>query len=46
MAKAKKCRLVLHGSYKEISGGYFPSISKAKEFVKKFWNRPYTIIIL
>ena len=43
MAKAIKCKLILHGSCKEINGGKFESISKAKEWVRECWDRPYTI---
>jgi len=42
--KAKKCRLILHGSFKEIDMGVFDSISAAKKYVRECWDRPYTII--
>ncbi len=44
MAKAIKCRLRLHGSYKETLTEEFESISKAKEWVALCWDRPYTIV--
>ena len=42
--KSTKCRLVLHGSCKEINGGTFNSITAAKMWVSQCWFRPYTII--
>jgi hypothetical protein len=39
-----KCKLILHGSSKEISAGEFDSIKLAKEWVKDCWDKPYTII--
>lgn len=42
--KAQKCRLILHGSYREINGGTFDSIAAAKKWVNKCWDRPYTIV--
>ena len=43
--KAIKCNLIFHGSCKEIPMGEFPSISKAKQYVKDgMWVRPYTIL--
>ena len=44
MAKAIKCRLIFHGSCREIPMGKFDSISKARKYVRECWNRPYTII--
>ncbi len=44
MGKAIECKLILHGSCQEIPMGDFSSISKAKQFVRDCWNRPYTII--
>lgn len=43
MAKAIKCRLIFHGSTKEIDMGEFDSISAAKKYVRECWERPYTI---
>jgi hypothetical protein len=43
MAKAKKCNLILHGTYKEHTGFQFESISAAKKYVRECWDRPYTI---
>jgi len=42
--KAQKCRLVLHGSYREINGGNFNSITAAKRWISQCWFGPYTII--
>lgn len=44
--KSIKCKLRLHGSYREILTEPFESISKAKKWVKLCWNKPYTIIKL
>lgn len=44
--KAKKCRLIFHGSCKEINMGIFDSITKAKKYVLECWGKPYTIIKL
>ena len=41
-----KCKLRLHGMFKEIEWGEFPSIAAAKRYVKQCWDRPYTIIHL
>jgi hypothetical protein len=39
-----ECKLIFHGSCKEIDMGNFESISKAKQYVKECdWNKPYTI---
>jgi tRNA A37 threonylcarbamoyladenosine synthetase subunit TsaC/SUA5/YrdC len=46
MAKAKKCKLIFHGKVKQFDMGTFPSIAKAKKYLKECWNGPYTIIIL
>lgn len=46
MAKAKKCKLILHGSFKEHGGFEFESIAAAKKYVRECWNRPYTIKVL
>ena len=43
MSKPIKCRLIFHGSYKEINMGIFNSISAAKKYVSECWDRPYTI---
>ncbi len=43
--KKKKCKIRLHGSYKEILTGEFESISSAKKWIKECWNKPYTIVI-
>jgi tRNA A37 threonylcarbamoyladenosine synthetase subunit TsaC/SUA5/YrdC len=43
--KAIKCKLILHGSYKEIHMTFF-SISEAKQWIKECWDKPYTIIKL
>jgi hypothetical protein len=42
--KKIKCKLILHGKYREIEGGIFESINKAKKWIKECWDRPYTII--
>lgn len=44
MAKKIKCKLILHGLTREISGGNFESISAAKKWIRQCWNRPYTIV--
>ena len=41
--KKVKCRLIHHGGFKEHDMGIFESISKAKEYVKGCWEKPYTI---
>ena len=41
-----KCKLILHGSFKEHDMGIFESISNAKEYVQSCWEKPYTIIRL
>ena len=46
MAKAIRCKLRLHGSYKEILTSEFESIKEAKKWVSVCWNRPYTIVRL
>ena len=46
MSRAIKCRLIFHGSRREIDMGVFDSILKAKQYVRECWNRPYTIIKL
>lgn len=43
MKEPIKCKIRLHGSYKEIVVGPFISITKAKEWLI-CWNRPYTIV--
>jgi len=43
MAKKVKCKVRLHGSYKEIIVGPFESITEAKEQTR-YWNRPKTIV--
>ena len=43
--KAQKCRLILHGTCREIDIGEFKSISAAKKYVQECWSRPYTIIL-
>ena len=42
--KAQKCKLRLHGSYKEIETGEFDSITAAKDWVRSCWDKPYTIV--
>lgn len=42
--KAQKCRLVVHGQFKQHDLGKFDSISKAKTYAKECVDRPYTII--
>ena len=44
--KAIKCQLILHGSYKQLDGGEFPSKAAAKKYVSECWNRPFTIVPL
>ena len=46
MSRVIKCRLIFHGSRREIDMGVFDSILKAKQYVRECWNRPYTIIKL
>lgn len=41
-----KCKLILHGMYREIDGGTFNSITDAKKWIRSCWDRPYTIIKL
>jgi hypothetical protein len=41
--KPIKCRLIFHGIRREIDMGEFESISKAKQYVRECWERPYTI---
>ncbi len=42
--KPIKCRLILHGSYKQIDFGEFSSKASAKKYIKDTdWKRPYTI---
>jgi len=43
MIMSVKCTLILHGSYKEIDMGDFPSKAAAKRWVEGCWNRPYSI---
>jgi hypothetical protein len=42
--KAQKCKIRLHGISREILTGEFDSISKAKEWIRTCWKRPYTIV--
>ena len=42
--KAQKCKLILHGAFGQFDGGEFDSISEAKRYISKCWNRPYTIV--
>lgn len=42
--KSIKCRIRLHGSYREILSSEFDSIAAAKKWVSECWNRPYTIV--
>ena len=42
--KPIKCRLIFHGSCKQIDMGIFKSISAAKKYTSECWDRPYTII--
>jgi hypothetical protein len=44
--KAIKCKIRLHGYYKEILTDKFDSINKAKEWIKSCWDKPYTIVKL
>ena len=44
--KKIKCRIILHGVYREIDGGVFDSITDAKKWIRRCWDRPYTIIKL
>lgn len=44
--KAIKCKLRLHGSYKETLTHEFPSITAAKKWVNDCWERSYTIVRL
>lgn len=46
MGKAKKCVLIFHGIRREINMGTFDSITKAKQYVRECWNRPYTIKVI
>lgn len=41
--KKIKCKLILHGVYREIHCEH-DSITHAKKWLKECWNRPYTII--
>ena len=41
--KAQKCRLIFHGSYKEIDMGVFDSMRAARKYTRECWTRPYTI---
>jgi len=42
--KPIKCKLIFHGSCKEIDMGVFNSISLARKYVYECeWKRPYTI---
>jgi hypothetical protein len=43
--KAKKCRLILHGSFRQFDMGIFNSITAAKKYVRDCWDRPYTILV-
>lgn len=42
--KAQRCKIRLHGSYKEIVTGEFDSIAAAKRWIQVCWDRPYTIV--
>lgn len=44
--KAKSCRLIFHGAYKEIDMGIFKSVSAAKKYACECWKGPYTIKII
>jgi hypothetical protein len=44
--KKQPCKLRLHGFYREIDGGTFPSIAAAKRWIASCWDRPYTIVKL
>lgn len=46
MGKAVKCKLIFHGSYKQIDMGEFPSYAAAKKYVSECWERPYSIVPL
>ena len=43
MGKAIKCKVRLHGIRKETIIE-FDSVSKAKQWLKDCWHRPYTIV--
>jgi len=42
--KPIKCKLILHGAFKQFDGGNFDSIAEAKRYISRCWNRPYTIV--
>jgi hypothetical protein len=44
--KKVKCKLILHGSCKQLDWGIFESITAAKKYVRECWDRPYTIVKL
>jgi hypothetical protein len=45
MAKAIKCKLILHGGFMQHDGGEHKSKSAARTYVNEIgWNRPYTIV--
>lgn len=44
MGKKVRCKLIFHGSCKQIDMGEFESKSAAKKYVSECWDRPYTII--
>ena len=43
----KACRLIIHGRYKQVDGGRYPSIAKAKEALSLTYDsRPATISVI
>ena len=42
--RAQKCKIRLHGISREILTGEFESVAAAKRWVRKCWDRPYTIV--
>jgi hypothetical protein len=41
--KGKPCILIFHGSCKEIRMGRFETITEARDYAKRTWDRPYSI---
>lgn len=47
MGKSQKCKLIFHGSCREIDMGEFDSKAAAKRYVSdvsNIWKRPHSII--
>lgn len=44
--KSIKCKIRLHGQWREFLTEEFNSITEAKRWIKNCWNRPYTIVKL